>query len=427
MPRNAPQTSAACTGPRQGRGYAFPNGRRAHWLIVRAVVLASFLGALALTAQASASGPIAGALGALGTTATQQLAAVAHDAPAVPLPASASPATPAANDVAQAADPVPQALATTTATVRASESDVAERARAGRPSESGARSESTVGQSGSSSEPGLAAVAERAGRVTPSAGPTSTEPARVVPVRIVTRAHQIVSPAAERVAKRLEHTVQGAPVARHLGERASRVAGALIGTVVSFAKAARSALSALPSLGTASPLLPTIASPALPGPQGTHAPTTANQPSNGQTPLATRETVAGLAPATAVTPIATGATRAGPAQAVTGRRQAPPNGHAGAQARHSAEPSLTSRGAQPAPARARPALTSSALAPPPTPSPDGVSPAGDASATSGLSASTLLALAGLLLLAGPRAMRRLRLANGSRRPAQFVLIPERPG
>lgn len=427
MPRNALQTSAACTGPRQGLGYGFPNGRKAHRLIVRAVVLASFLGVLTLTAQASASGPMAGALGALGATATQQLAAVAHDAPPVPLPAPASPATPAANDVAQAADPVPQALTTTTATVRASASDVAERARVGRPSESGARSESTDGQSGSPSEPGLAAVAERAGRVTPSVGPTSTEPARIVPLRTVTTAHEIVSPAAERVAKRLEHTVQGAPVARHLGERASRVAGALIGTVVSFAKAARSALSALPSLGKASPLQPTIASPALPGPELTHAATTANQPSNGQTPLATSTTAAGLAPATAATPIATGAIRAVPAQAVTSRRQAPPKGHAAARARHSAKPSLASRGAQPAPTRAKPALTSSALALPPTPSPGGVSPAGGAGVSAGLSASTLLALAALLLLAGPRAMRRLRLAAGSRRPAQFVLIPERPG
>jgi hypothetical protein len=394
---------------------------------VLAVVLASFTGVLTLTAQASATGPVAGALGALGATATQQLAAVAHDAPAVPLPTPASPVTPAANDGTQAADAVPQALATTTTTIGASASDVAERARTGRPSESGAHSESSDGQSGLPSEPGSAAVAERARRVTSGAGPTSTEPARVVPVRIVTTAHEIVSPAAERVAKRLEHTAQGAPVARHLGERATRVAGALIGTVVSVTKAARSALSALPSLGTASPLQPTIASPALPGPGLAHATTTTSQPSARPTPLVTSSTAAGLAPATAVALIATGAVHIAPVQAFTSPRQAPPNAHAAAQARHSAKPSLASRSAQPGTVRAKPALTPSALAPSPTPSPGGVSPAGGAGAAGGLSASTLLALAALLLLAGPRAMRRLRLAAGSRRPAQFVLIPERPG
>jgi hypothetical protein len=385
-------------------------------------MLAAFAGVLALTAQASASGPIAGALGALGATATQQLGAVTHDAPAVPLPAPAAPAPPAANDVTQAADAVPQALATTAATVRASASDVAERARASRPSESAARSETSDSQSGPPSDPGLAAVAERAGRVTPSTVPASAAPARVVPARIVATAHEIVSPAAERVARRLEHTVQGAPVARHLGERATRVAGALIGTVVGIAHAAHDALSALPSLGTVSSLQPTIAPPALSEPRATRS-TTTSQPPEGQTPRATSMTAAGLAPAIAAAPIAPGAEHAVPVQAFTSRREAPPN----AQARHSAKPSLASRGAQPGTARAKPRLTSGALAPSPTPSPGGVSPASGAGASGGLSASTLLAFAALLLLAGPRAMRRLRLAAGSRRAAQFVLIPERPG
>jgi hypothetical protein len=59
--------------------------------------------------------------------------------------------------------------------------------------------------------------------------------------------------------------------------------------------------------------------------------------------------------------------------------------------------------------------------------PGGSAPVSGAGATGGLSGSALLALAALLLLAAPRAMRRLRLAAGSWRAAQFVLIPERPG
>jgi hypothetical protein len=41
--------------------------------------------------------------------------------------------------------------------------------------------------------------------------------------------------------------------------------------------------------------------------------------------------------------------------------------------------------------------------------------------------SIFLTLAGLLLIGGPAAMRRLRLASQPWRSAPFVLIPERPG
>ncbi len=64
----------------------------------------------------------------------------------------------------------------------------------------------------------------------------------------------------------------------------------------------------------------------------------------------------------------------------------------------------------------------------PSPSPSG--PAGVSGAGAGASGFGLLlfsTLAGLLLLAAPRAMRRLRLASEPWRQAPFVLAPERPG
>jgi hypothetical protein len=69
-------------------------------------------------------------------------------------------------------------------------------------------------------------------------------------------------------------------------------------------------------------------------------------------------------------------------------------------------------------------------APPVTPGP-GPAPGGAAGGASGgsggIALSGLLPLAGLLLLAGPRAIRRLRLSCLPLLTAGFVLIPERPG
>jgi hypothetical protein len=66
------------------------------------------------------------------------------------------------------------------------------------------------------------------------------------------------------------------------------------------------------------------------------------------------------------------------------------------------------------------------VSPAPGPSPSGVS-GGAAAGTSGLALSGFLTLAGLLLMAAPRALRRLRLSCQPWRTACFVLIPERPG
>jgi hypothetical protein len=73
-----------------------------------------------------------------------------------------------------------------------------------------------------------------------------------------------------------------------------------------------------------------------------------------------------------------------------------------------------------------PAGGSHPVTPPPGPSPGG-SVGGSATGASGVALSGFFTLAGLLLLAAPRAMRRLRLSCQPWRTAFFVLIPERPG
>lgn len=65
------------------------------------------------------------------------------------------------------------------------------------------------------------------------------------------------------------------------------------------------------------------------------------------------------------------------------------------------------------------------VSPAPGPAPSGAS--GSMTGGSGTAPLTLLTLAGLLLLAAPRAMRRLRLSSRPWLTACFVLIPERPG
>ena len=74
----------------------------------------------------------------------------------------------------------------------------------------------------------------------------------------------------------------------------------------------------------------------------------------------------------------------------------------------------------------RSAVGSPPVSPAPGPAPSGAS-GGSAMGASGLALSGFLTLAGLLLLAAPRAMRRLRLSCQPWLTACFVLIPERPG
>ncbi len=82
------------------------------------------------------------------------------------------------------------------------------------------------------------------------------------------------------------------------------------------------------------------------------------------------------------------------------------------------------RGAE---AHGRTAVMTPPASPTPSPQPSGASGAGSAGGGGGLALSGFLSLAGLLLLAAPRAMRRLRLLCRPWRAACFALIPERPG
>jgi len=69
---------------------------------------------------------------------------------------------------------------------------------------------------------------------------------------------------------------------------------------------------------------------------------------------------------------------------------------------------------------------SRSVIPPPGPAPSGAFGSSSAGGSGG-AFSGFFTLAGLLLLAGPRAMRRLRLSCRPWLTASFVLIPERPG
>jgi hypothetical protein len=72
------------------------------------------------------------------------------------------------------------------------------------------------------------------------------------------------------------------------------------------------------------------------------------------------------------------------------------------------------------------AVGNAPVSPAPGPAPGGASGAA-VGGSSGVAPSAFLSLAGLLLLAAPRAMRRLRLSSRPWLTACFVLIPERPG
>lgn len=73
------------------------------------------------------------------------------------------------------------------------------------------------------------------------------------------------------------------------------------------------------------------------------------------------------------------------------------------------------------------AVGNAPVSPTPGPAPSGASGAAMGGGGGGVAPSAFLSLAGLLLLAAPRAMRRLRLSCRPLLTACFVLIPERPG
>jgi hypothetical protein len=91
-----------------------------------------------------------------------------------------------------------------------------------------------------------------------------------------------------------------------------------------------------------------------------------------------------------------------------------------------AVPATTGTGAPPGGGYSGSTGGSRSAAPPPGPAPSGAF-GGSAAGGAGGALSGFFTLAGLLLLAGPRAMRRLRLSCRPWLTAFFVLIPERPG
>lgn len=91
-----------------------------------------------------------------------------------------------------------------------------------------------------------------------------------------------------------------------------------------------------------------------------------------------------------------------------------------------AAPAMTGTGAPPGGGYSGSTGGSRSAAPPPGPAPSGAF-GGSSTGGAGGALSGFFTLAGLLLLGGPRALRRLRLSCRPWLTAFFVLIPERPG
>jgi hypothetical protein len=374
---------------------------------------------LALSAQTSVADPVTGVLGAVGTPATQQLDAVAHSTTAIPLPASPSGVAQVAANAAQSVDAVPQAVAGAGDVVRSNASSLAESSRADDPE--GGSGSSDARQSSPPSSP--IALATRAGRIV-----ASLTPARGEHAAIVTAARRIVSSRIDRAASTLAYAERRAP-RRALAGRASRAAGALLGAVASIAAGARDTLAAIPVPAMASLLRATPpSSPFTLLFAATGADTSVAQPSASASAFASATSLATIGPAQAA-PSNAGSLGARRVQQFAANRGASTD--AGGTMHGPRETTWPAASATPASAASRataPVAASSARGPAvPAPAPGGFSPASSASVGGGVSAATFLALAALLLLAAPRALRRLQRAGTSWRLAQFSLIPARPG
>jgi hypothetical protein len=389
------------------------------------VVLTAIVAALlVLPVQASAASAVTGTIEALGATAQQQLAAVAQDtAAAVPLPQPSVPAVSVTKDVAPTVDAVPpQTVAKAVTDVASSANVGSERSGAGELAET-ARSGPSDANSRVTAAPVLAAT-ERAERA-PSGRPSPTDPTRILDVT-----REIVAAHAKPLARSLAHTTQAlqrTPAARDLGRGASHIAGALRGTVAGVATVAHESILIMPIAGVP-PLLQTPqASLTSMWPSGGSMTTSGVplSPSAAQASPATDDgTIGSTVAATAPVPSAIGrppldsATSGSPLSPSMRVRTPMP------------EPGDTTHFAWPSGSSGPQATMPSAVAAtgsPPVQMPGGSAPVSGAGAAGGLSGSALLAFAALLLLAAPLAMRRLRLAAGSWRAAQFILIPERPG
>jgi hypothetical protein len=375
---------------------------------------------------ASAADPVVGALDALGATAVQQVAVVAHDTTSVP------PTTPTDAPVPQAAtqtvDAVPQVAGVGAATLHTTADSAAARTRPLGPPDDEAPNQPDEHTSRSPSHSDLPAVVEQTGRVI--VGSTR------VPVSGDRAALHVIQPpstatasshAARHLAGTLVHAVTSTPAAHELGEQTSRLTGALLGDVSVIAKTANAALATAPQSDPTAPLEPLTIfaiseTPAEPIPAETARRSlqigALASPAPGASNSASAPTAFVLLapPAIAASTFA----RVGNAPDL---RSSPV---AGRSARSSL--AISRRTVTASMTRGTHALRLPASAAPSTPAPGGISGASGAGAAGGLSTATSLALiALLLLLLVPPALRRLRLAGESLRAAQFALIPERPG
>ncbi len=374
---------------------------------------------LAAFAQTSAADPVSGVLEVAGATATQQLDAVAHDATtAVPLPAAAPDAAQVSASAEQSVAAVPQDVAGATDAARSSADGASGRTAADAPRESDAHSGSGDRPLSTPPATALHTLTKDAQRVV--ASPTTAPDERATIVPAVRRA---VSSHIARLEGTLAATTRRLPAAHALGAHASRVVGTLLGAV---ATSARDTLSALPlptttSLLRASPMPSQSTLRPIPG--------DASAAPEAQSSIVPTALTASLATieSTHFVPSGFSAFDLPSAQLLTTLRRLSRNTLGdgfemtlpATSATPPSAPSLTN-----APAAATLPAAGDAV---PPPSPGGFSPTSSAGVASGLSAMTFLALAALLLLAGPRAMRRLRRAGASWRLAQFALIPARPG
>jgi hypothetical protein len=392
---------------------------------------ASFLAVLAAPALASASGQVTGAIDALGATAAQQLAAVAHSATSAPVPVPSTNVAPVAAGAEQAVDAAPQAVAAATTTVDTAADGTIERAEPREPADGGAASVREQRASTPSSPVALPAVA---GHLVASASDSPGIPSRNIATRAAQRTSSSTSarstPAPARLRKVLAHartlarglTSTNTPLASGLGGRASRVAESLLDAVGAVARTANAVVTTGPLFGLPSslqqPIAPTpetalLATPS-PAPQtiGVQAAQSPDSPSAAGAPTPAAPAFG----ASSFDPVA-GAPERQRLSAAGGLTRRSPGASTSAVATAGTKNASASN-ARPLPASATP------LADPVS---GAASMAGSAGA-GGLGGATSLALLALLIaLLLPPGLRRLRLAVESLRATQFTLIPERPG
>jgi len=386
------------------------------------------MGLLVLPAQAGAADPVTHALDVLNTTAARQLAPVAQAVAAVPLPPAGT-TDPVAGEVTQTADAIPQVTAAAATTVRSSASDAVERTQEPVASPDAASEERGEALRSPSSRSLPAPIASTAPLAPSTRAGSAAHAAHAA--QIVAAARVIVPADARRATSALTRATANVPAAHDLNARASQIAGALIEAVGGLARSTQTALAAIPTIGVPMTLEPLVAAKATPTATAPAAAASLSRSTQlaAASPEATGATksIAPAAPDLTRLPTALGVeTILKAIRDVAHVRGTSPGPTPDARASTSVEQAAVADGAQPGEPRAKPLTASAASPSSPSPSPGGVSPSSGA-AIGGSSLATYLAVVALLLLAGPRSLRHMRLAATSPRAAQFALIPERPG